>query len=183
MNNKTIEDYEKDNILDIEAIIKDYNSYIYTIIKNNINNKEDIEEIVSDVFIIFWKNYSKLNNSVQVRPYLIGITRKLILKKYRKFNNYNNFESIENYENEISNYINTEELAEKNEKSKIISNLLDSIKDEEQDIFIRFYYKSNKIKDISKDLNISQSKVKITLHRVRKLIKKKLKESGYNYGK
>ena len=46
-----------------------------------------------------------------------------------------------------------------------------------------FYYKSKKIKEISKELNISEAKVKITLHRLRKFVKKKLKERGYDYGK
>ncbi len=59
---------------------------------------------------------------------------------------------------------------------------MDSVKKEERDIFIMFYYKSKKIKEIAKKMDISQSKVKIVLHRLRKLIKKRLKERGYNYG-
>ena len=46
-----------------------------------------------------------------------------------------------------------------------------------------FYYNQQKIKDISKLLNISEAKVKIILYRTRKLIKKNLKERGYSYGK
>ena len=68
-------------------------------------------------------------------------------------------------------------------KSKIILNTLDNIKEEEKQIFMMFYYKSEKIKEISKQLNISQGKIKTVLHRTRKLIKKKLKERGYGYGK
>ena len=46
-----------------------------------------------------------------------------------------------------------------------------------------FYYKSRKIKEISKELKISESKTKIVLHRLRKTVKKKIKEGGYDYGK
>lgn len=46
MNNKTIEDYEENNVLNIEAIIECYNGYIYTVIKNSIPYKEDIEEVL-----------------------------------------------------------------------------------------------------------------------------------------
>ena len=59
---------------------------------------------------------------------------------------------------------------------------MDSVKKEERGIFIMFYYESKKIKEIAKKMDISQSKVKIVLHRLRKLIKKRLKERGYNYG-
>ncbi len=92
-------------------------------------------------------------------------------------------ENIEDYENEISNFIDIDSLVEENEKSKIISNTLDNIKSEEKQIFILFYYQSKKIKEISKEMNVSQGKIKTILHRTRKIIKKKLKERGYDYGK
>ena len=57
MDNKTIGDFEKDNSLNIEEVINIYNYYIYSILKNSMINKEDIEEILSDVFVILWKNY------------------------------------------------------------------------------------------------------------------------------
>ena len=53
MEENTIEKYIKNNILDIEQLIKDYKTYIYTIAKNNSKGflkNEDIEEIVSDTF-------------------------------------------------------------------------------------------------------------------------------------
>lgn len=85
--------------------------------------------------------------------------------------------------NIISNSIDIENLIETNEKSKIILNALDNMKEEEKKIFIMFYYKSQKIKEIAKQMNISQGKIKTVLHRTRKVIKKKLKERGYDYGK
>ena len=77
----------------------------------------------------------------------------------------------------------TEELVENKEKSKIISKTLANIKEIDKDIFIMFYYKQKKIKDIARIFKISETKVKVILHRVRKSIKKNLKERGYNYGK
>ena len=52
---------------------------------------------------------------------------------------------------------------------------------ESKEIFIYFYYEQRKIKEISKILNISESKVKTRLHRVRKKIKKELEKGGYRY--
>lgn len=183
LDNKTIADFENNNILNIEEIIYNYNSYIYTILKNSMSNSEDIEEILSDVFMILWKNYEKVDKNIKVKPYLVGITKNLIRKKYRILNIKHTIENIEDYENEVSDYVNIEVLVEENEKSKIISDVVDSMNEEEKQIFIMFYYKSKKIKEISKELNISEAKTKITLHRLRKFIKKKLKERGYDYGK
>ena len=54
---KILEDYVENEQLNIEQVIKDYSGYVYTAIINiseNLSN-EDIEEILSDVFFIFWK--------------------------------------------------------------------------------------------------------------------------------
>lgn len=184
MDEKTIADFENNNILDIEAIIENYNSYIYTILKNSLSDREDIEEILSDVFMVLWKNYEKIDKNIKVKPYLVGITKNLIRKKYRVLNEKHTItENIETYECEINNYIDVQSLVEQNEKSKIISDTIDNMKQEEKTIFIMFYYKSKKIKEISKELNITEAKIKVILHRLRKVIKKKLKERGYSYGK
>ena len=181
MKTDTIEIFEKDGILDIEKIINRYNSYIYKILKNSISNELDIEEILSDVFIIFWKNYKKLDINTQVKPYLIGITKNLIKKKYRKYNM--DIEGIELYEDKIFDTIDIEELVENNEKSKIIQIYLSNINSIDKQAFIMFYFNQKKIKDIAKSLNISEGKVKISLFRTRKNIRRILKEGGYDYGK
>ena len=66
------------------------------------------------------------------------------------------------------------------EKKKIIINKLEKFKPEEKDIFISYYYDDNSIKEISNKLNISESKVKVNLFRMRKRINQALKERGYS---
>lgn len=182
-NNETIADFEDRNILNIEKVIEKYNNYIYTVIEHSISDPEDIEEILSDVFIVLWKNHSKIDNNINIRAYLIGITRNLIKKKYRSYNIDYETKNIDDFENKINSHIDIQELIEENEKGKIIEKLIDSLKDEEKKIFTMFYYQSKKIKEIAKALKISETKVKVTLHRLRKQAKKKFKEGGYSYGK
>lgn len=182
-DNKILKDFASEDGLNIEDVIKTYNNYIYTIIKKLITNNEDIEEILSDVFIILWNNYYKLEENTKVKPYLVGITKNLIRKKYRNYNYENIIQNIDETENEIIDNCDVLKLVEENEKSKIISEIIDNMKKEEKQIFIMFYYQNKKIKDIAKNLNISVSKVKITLYRLRNLVKKKFKERGYDYGK
>ena len=66
--------------------------------------------------MIFWKNCKKLDKNTEVKPYLIGITKNLIYKKYREYSI--DFENIELYENDIFHNMNIEELVENKEKSK-----------------------------------------------------------------
>ena len=87
MNNKILRDFLNNGVLNIEGIVTGYSSYIYTILKNSINSSEDIEEIISDVFVALWHNYRKLESDMKIKPYLIGITKNLIKKKYRELSN------------------------------------------------------------------------------------------------
>ncbi len=61
---KEIKNYIKNNELDLEKIINEYSSYTATVINNMAKdnlNKEDKEEIISEVFFILWKNNKKLD--------------------------------------------------------------------------------------------------------------------------
>lgn len=181
-DNKILIDFEENGEVNIEKIIKTYNVYIYTILKNSINNEEDIQEILSDVFFILWKKYDSLDKNLKIKPYLIGIVRNLIKKKYKQYNIKYDFENFEVMENQITSDFDIDELLDNYNKIELISEIMKDIPPQEEEIFVMFYYHNKKIKDIAKILNISVSKTKVTLHRLRKLVKKRFKERGYSYG-
>lgn len=181
LEKETIACFIQNNVFDIEKVIDRYNPYLYKMLKNGLSNESDIEEILSDVFTILWKNYQKLEENSNVKSYLIGITRNLVKKKYCEYKL--NFENIECYEKDLVCEMDIEKLAENREKSRIIANSLMNMKTIEKEIFMLFYYQQKKIKQIAKILEVSESKVKIILHRTRKMIKKNLIERGYNDGK
>ncbi len=182
-DNKIIRDFEENSQLNIEEVIKTYNTYIYTVLKNSISNEEDIQEILSDVFFIFWKKSDTLEEDIKVKPYLIGIARNIIKKKYQHYKINYEFENFDDLQNEIYSNIDIVNNIDNSNKIAIVEGVLSMVKDQEKEIFIMFYYQNIKVKDIAKKLNISVPKVKVTLHRLRKLAKKKLKEGGYNYDK
>lgn len=183
METKNLNDYLVKGKLDVDRIIDDFYGYVYIIVKNSVSiaiTDEDIEEIISDVFIAVWKNSKRLLPTTLLKPYLAGIAKNVIKNKYRKTEL--NF-SISDYENDLMDNFSIEKITEENEQDKLIQETLKNMKQDEYEIFILFYYESRSIKEISKILNFSTSKVKTTLHRVRKIIKRKLEDGGYGYGK
>ena len=58
---------------------------------------------------------------------------------------------------------------------------LKKMKEEDRKIFTSYYYSSKKIKDISRELSVSEIKVKSRLSRIRKKLKKELEKRGYGY--
>lgn len=167
--------------MELEEIINQYTNYIYTVIKNmsygNLST-EDIEEIVADVFFVFWKNQNKIDKSKKIEAYLVGIAKNLVKAKFRKISIISN---IDDYENLTINNSDISLNYEQIEKQNIIENELNNMPKEDRDIFILFYYHSKRIKEISNQLGFSEFKIKSKLFRIRKKLKLKLEEGGYRY--
>lgn len=167
--------------MNIEEIINQNTNYLYTTITNiskgNLSN-EDIEEIISDTFFIFWKSKEKFDTDKKLNLYLAGIAKNLIKMKFRKIHINNN---IEDYENILIDTYDISNCCEQIEKNSIIEESLNNMPKEDKDIFVLYYYFSKSIKEISKDLNCSEFKIKSRLFRIRKKLKSNLERGGYRY--
>ena len=176
-----ISNFYTNNKLDLEKVIKKYTRYVYSIIKAKVPNikKEDAEEVISDVFFALWNNKNKLDISKGMSLYISGITKNLITKKLRDIKK---FENITDYDENLVNLENIELKVEDIEKNEIILTELEKLSLEDKDIFMYYYYYSRKIKEIAKILDISESKTKIKLSRIRKKLRQALERKGYKNG-
>lgn len=173
-----IEKYFIKNELNIQQIISDYYSYIKTIIRNNANIcLEDQEEIISDIVFIIWKNQDKLDKNKKFSPYISGITRKIIYKRFsvssRKIQTTDMTEDIEN--DYVSDF-NVENLIEEKDFNEYI---LKNLENTEAEIFRKFYFEDKSIKQIAKEMELTKTNVKTKLHRIRKKVKEFLKIGGF----
>lgn len=179
--NKILKDYIEENELNIEQIINDYSGYVYTIIKNISSQEfkqEDIEEMISDTFFVLWKNAYKISENDKISSYLSGVVNNVIKKKKREIKA--NLK-IEDYENILQEQNQVDNIYENQNKIKTMEKALENMTKEDNDIFELFYYAGKKVKEIAKQLNITEFKVKTKLHRIRKKIKQILEKEGYRY--
>lgn len=167
--------------MELEKIVNKYTNYLYTTVTNmsygNLSS-EDIEEIISDVFFIFWKNKEKFDTSKKLNLYLAGIAKNLIKSKYRKIHINSN---IEDYESILIDNYDISYNYEQIEKTRIIEDSLNYMQKEDKDMFVLYYYFSKSIKEIANELNCSEFKIKSKLFRIRKKIKTNLERGGYRY--
>lgn len=161
-----------DNETYINELVIKYNDYLYKVIRNTTNtiSEADIEDIIQDTFIILWKNINKIDDIKSIKAYLSVIAKNLLKDKFR---NMQIMYDLSDYENSITDSLQLNSLIEQKE--------LDKMNIDDRKIFVEYYYSSKKVKEIAKILNISESKVKVKLHRIRKHLKKNLKERGYGY--
>lgn len=169
-------DYIDNNHLNIDKIIDDFSPYIRTIINNMAKDSltiEDKEEILTDTFFILWKN--KSNKIIKLDAYLAGITRNLIREKLRKntiMYDISVFENNINYDENVEMFL---------ERKELLNNLKISYKSLNKidfEILKMYYYSYKSVKEISDELKLTESNVKIRLYRIRKKLKKYLIKGG-----
>ena len=177
---KLAEFYFNKNFLNLETIIDDYYSYIKSIINNSTNiSEEDSEEIISDVFYIIWKNRDKIEKESYLSRYIAQITKNIVYKKYNNSLREVKTNSFEDNALELFDKSSLEDLIEEREFNEIVLKNIEKMSKLDAEIFRKYYFEDKSIKQISKELNISKSNVKIKLHRTRKRVKELLKKGGF----
>ena len=143
---KLLHNLKKRNRNSLDDIIKIYTPYVSVIVYNTVGcklSKEDMEEIVSDTFFLLWQNSLNIDETKgNMRSYLATIARNTSKNKLRKY-----------HSNEVLN-------------EQIISSDLTP-----QDNIIKAENGHEKIKTISKAMNISLSTVKTKLYRGKQKLK------------
>ena len=150
----------------INQAIEVYTPYLSTVLYNMVGNglpKEDIEEIVSDVFVVLWKNAEYIDLSKgTLRSYIAATARNLALKRLNKKKDYTNLDDIE--------IPIEDEFTVDNKKS--IWDAVMRLGEPDNEIFVRFYKYDEKLKDISKATGLNISTIKTKLSRGKLKLKK-----------
>ena len=179
MKKEKIYEYMENNELNIENIVNDYSNYVQTIIKSKARiGQDDVEEIISDVFVTLWNNQDRLDINKKMSSYIAGITKNLIKKKYREIKE---FDNIDDFDERLIFNENLIMYSTVDEQYDDLLRELNKLKEEEQKIFLMYYFENKKIKEISELLEFSESKVKMKLNRSRKKLSKILKKRDGDY--
>ncbi len=171
--------FNNDNTLNLHKVVNDFSGYIFIIIKNiskNLLTDEDVEELISDVLLAVWKNKEKLDFEMPLKPYIAGVAKNVARNKLRSMN-----VNCDYLDEDIKSEIDVVELVESKETLEIISKELQKLGNNRK-IFIMFYCRGMKIKQIAEILGCTEFNISTKLHRMRKKIKQALERRGY-YGK
>lgn len=152
----------------INQAIEIYTPYLSTVLYNMVGNglsKQDIEEIISDVFVMLWKNaeYIDLEKGT-IRSYISAAARNFALKRLNKKLEYTFIDDVELPD--ITNF--TEDYFETERLWKVVMELGEP----DNEIFVRFYKFDEKLKDISKATGLNISTIKSKLSRGKRKLKR-----------
>ena len=153
-----------------------YAAYVSTIVYNiigQIMTVSDVEEVTSDVFLVFWSNADKVNPN-KIKAYIGGIARNKAKAKTREMGQDIPLED----DTIILSGISLEYTFEKHEQAKSIRLAVSSMQNPDREIFLRHYYYCQPVAQIAEEMNMNISTVKTKLRRGRDKLKEKLSEGG-----
>lgn len=175
---KELESYIVNKKIDLDRIVDDYTPYIRKIVQNMVENnltEEDKEEIILDTFFVLWKRYNENLKINFLDSYMAGITRNLVKEKLKNVKYNIDIEQCVN----LIEYSYVETYSQEREEISEIYNKINNLRDIDIKIIKMFYYSNKSIKDIAKELKITEVNVKTKLHRIRKKIKQELRKGGF----
>lgn len=161
---------------DVNALneaIEIYTPYLSTVLYNMAGNKlfkEDVEEIISDVFVVLWKNVESIDlTKGTVRSYIAKIAQNYALKSLNKQKNYIPIDEVD--------IIDENDFVYKNSISALVWNAVMRLGEPDNEIFVRYYRFGERLRDISKATGIKISTIKTKLLRGRIKLKKFLSDT------
>lgn len=157
----------------LEDAIHHYSGYVAAVVRKTMGafgTDQDFEELISDTFVALWENRERLRDDSSLKYWLVVVARNGAIKRLGRTRLEETLE-----ENFMSlHWESPAGLAEKRENSRLVREAIDSLGEEDKDIFLRHYYWYQTVSQISSDTGINESTIKSRLKRGREKLKKKL---------
>lgn len=155
----------------LAQVVGQYSGYVHKIAYTRLNevcSGEDIEEAVSDVFLIFYNIGRKTNFDMRsVQAMLSVIAKRHCINLFHRQCRQEEMLCYDDLENMIAD--------DESENTELIE-AIKQLGEPDSLIFIRKYYLGQKNKDIAKDLGMNISTLNMRISRGLKKLKKKLEE-------
>ncbi|MDY3985039.1 RNA polymerase sigma factor [Dysosmobacter sp.] len=160
----------------LEEAMDRYASYAAKIIAVYLNRAlppEDMEEVLSDVFVSLWNSRARLEG--EVKPYLAAIARNAARQKLRQARP---TEMLPEDTELVDEAPLPEQQAETAEQTAALRQAIDAMAPEDRALFIRVYYLDQTVEEVAAVTGQNPSTLRVRLHRGRKKLKELLQKRG-----
>jgi RNA polymerase sigma factor (sigma-70 family) len=168
-DNEAIERVLSGDVAAYASLVTKHKNLVFSIVLKIVNSREDAEEISQDVFLKAYQSLGTFERKSKFSTWLYRIAYNSAISKTRK----KKFEMVAIEESVITNY-STDEIGrnmndfDENDRQLRLEKALQKLP-REDNLLITLYYKNeNSIEDISEITGLSESNVKVRLHRIRK---------------
>ena len=159
------------------SLVEKHKNLVFSIAMKILNNREDAEEIAQDTFLKAYNSLKSFEKKSKFSTWLYRIAYNGAVSKKRK----KKLDVVEIDDHIMFNY-STDEISHNvnqlNEtvQTQLIEKALSKIPKEDNLLITLFYKSEHSIEDISYITGLSQSNVKVKLHRIRKKLYEEIQE-------
>lgn len=154
-----------------------YGVYCHKIAVNILGDSGYAEEVVSDAMLGMWNSIPP-NRPTNVTAYIGKITRNIAINRYNADHTQKRIANVLALPlDELDNCLPNTKPIESGDLSKLINEFLSNLDKPQRVMFVCRYFFCDKVEEISQKLNVTDSKVKTTLHRLRNKLKKYLERN------
>ncbi len=154
-------------------LYKRYIKKVYYQVSCRVRDRQTAEDITSEIFIAVLSSLGNFNEEYKVSTWVSAITRHKLSDHFRKV-----------YKVELSSYddniLGSEDIEEEfniDDEGRV-GKLIEDLSDREKDIVKKRYLQNMPMKQISEELNLTESNIKVIHHRaIKKLREKYCKEN------
>ena len=158
-------------------LIQKHEKYIFTLAMRILKNREDAEEASQDAFMKAFHSLRTFEGNSKFTTWLYKIVYNEALGKLRKSKNHMiELEAIEEMESPSEKYLDGLKKLQLSGRKEIIRRGLDMLKPVESAALTLFYLDEQSIKEVEDIMGLTNSHVKILLHRGRKNLLESLKK-------
>lgn len=154
----------------LEALMDRYIPYVSAVVWNILRhcmNREDAEEVVSDVFLAAWDQAADLRPNA-LKAWLGSVARHKAWNRLRT----QGFElPLDEDILELPGAESPEKNLTRKEEAKLVRRAVDSLGEPDREIFIRHYFHAQTVQEISQVMCMNESTVKTKLRRGRGKLK------------
>lgn len=166
----------------LDKVIAKYSGYAASVARSVLGNaatREDMEEIVSDAFVSLWRAAARLDETRPLKGYLAAITRHAAIDRLRRERPEDPLPEDDVLTADEAQGPEAEAL--RREQAEILRRLLLEMAADDREIFVRFYYYRQPVREIASRMDMNESTVKARLSRGRKKLRERLAKEVDGY--
>lgn len=162
-----------------EILLRRYNQRLFRVIRSYLQSEDDVRDIMQDAYVKAYLKLHQFNNDASFSTWLIRIAineaLQLIRKRKRQLTNYGKTESLENvFQLPDTNQMNPEKQTIKSETRTLLEQAVDHLPEKYRVVFMLHQVEGLSNPEIAACLKLTDSNVKVRLHRAKNLLKEEL---------
>lgn len=162
-----------------ELLLRRYNQLVFRVVRSYLNSEDDTRDTMQEAYVKAYIKLSQFKHEASFSTWLIRIAineaLQEIRKKKRLVNNYGEIENLDSvFQLSDTTAMNPEKQLIKSENKTLIEAAVDRLPEKYRVVFVLQQVEGLSNSEIAECLQITDSNVKVRLHRAKKLLKEEM---------